>query len=194
MTDKPRTRTVNLGNTTGTTESTDSDLGPDTGDDTWTGHTDDERDTTDTSFAFTDEDRKRTPSLRRMEEELAQLYVNAGLIASMFGGNGGNVAGTIIAHKADTLAGSWIDLAEKDQRVKRAIQSILQGGAWSGVIMAHVGVAMPVAAVTGLLPRRIAQQVMVGLMATDPQLAQFLANTMQAANNGQATPGDSTAD
>jgi hypothetical protein len=114
--------------------------------------------------------KERTRDLARMEADLSQLYVNVGVMAGVIGGQTGDLAGTVVARRADLLAGSWIDLAERDQRVRTAIKRLLQGNAWSGVIFAHVAVALPIAAVAGVLPEPIAQKVMIGLMVQDPEL------------------------
>lgn len=172
--DAPRIRTVHIGddtdNATGTTEATDT------------------RDDGANEYEpFAREDRPRSRELARLEADLAQMYVNVGLVAGVAGGQAGNIAGTVIAQKADTLAGSWIDLAERDPRVRAAIKRLLQGSAWSGVVFAHVGVFLPIAAVTGILPEPVAQKVFLGLAVQDPELFAYLSGVaaqQQAGTNG----------
>jgi hypothetical protein len=147
------------------TISLDADDAPDPGATGATGATD-----TDDFPGVERERPKRTPELRRMETQLADLYVQAAVILGIATGPTGNMAGTVIASKAGVLAESWIDLAERDPRVRRAIKSILQGGGWAGVIAAHVGVALPIAALVGVLPPPVAQKVFMGLMLTEPDL------------------------
>lgn len=154
-------------------------------------------DTTDTTGAdtgtdapFTAEREPRRPEFRRMETELAQFYSTIGVGAGMFGGNAGNFAGQLVARRSGELASSWIDLAERDIRIKRAIQSLLQGGAWSGVIFAHVGVALPIAAYLGVIPEQMSQMVWVGLAAQDPE---FYAWAQQEGARQQAAAAAATA-
>lgn len=151
-----------------------------------TGTTDDPEDVRDDA-PFTQPTRERTRDLARLEEDLTQLYVNVGVIAGVVGGPGGNLAGTVVASRAPMLAGSWIDLAERDQRVRTAIKRLLQGNAWSGVAFAHIAVALPIAACTGILPEPVAQKVMMGLALQDPELYGVMSayiQQQQAATNG----------
>lgn len=156
-------RTIPLDDDTGATDTTDA--------------TD-----TDTSVDdFTEREKPpRTPELRKMERQLADLYAQAAIIAGIATGPTGNMAATVVTAKADVLAGSWIDLAERDQRVRRAIKSVLQSGGWAGVIAAHIGVALPIAAMTGVLPAPVAQKVFMAMAITEPELMASLRQQQQA--------------
>jgi hypothetical protein len=134
-------------------------------------------------------DRDRPPrsrEMRRLQEQLADAYTQVGIILGIVGGRTGNVAGFIVARRGDVLAESWIDLAERDIRVKRGIQSILQVGGWSAVVAAHATVVLPIAAMAGVLPEPIAGKVMVGLAMQDPELFAQLSAQMASENGASA--------
>lgn len=147
--------------------------------------------TTDNDTDIPSPERERPPrsrEMKRMQQQLADAYTQVGIIIGIAGGRTGNLAGFIVARRADMLAESWIDLAERDARVKRAIQNVLQIGGWSGVVAAHASVILPVAAMSGVLPPPVSEKIMMGLAMQDPEL--FAALTQQAApptSNGYGT-------
>lgn len=126
----------------------------------------------------------RTRDLKRMQQQLADAYTQVGVIIGIVGGRTGNLAGFIMARRADMLAESWIDLAERDPRVRRAINNILQVGGWSGVAAAHASVILPVAAMSGVLPEPVAEKIMLGLAMQDPELFTLLQAHAQSGQNG----------
>src|SRR5262245_37001588 len=131
----------------------------------------------------------RTRDMRRLQDQLADAYTQVGVILGIVGGRTGNLAGYIMARRADMLAESWIDLAERDARVRRAIQQVLQIGGWSGVIAAHMGVVLPVLAASGTLPEQVSEKIMLGLMMQDPELFAHLTGQTAPAN-GHGSPGN----
>lgn len=144
---------------------------------------------TDTDIPVPERERApRSRDMRRLQEQLADAYTQVGIIIGIMGGRTGNLAGFILARRADVLSEAWIDLAERDIRVKRAIQSVLQIGGWSGVIAAHASVIMPVAALAGVLPEPVAQKVMLGLAMQDPELFSHL-TAQTAPENGHGSAG-----
>lgn len=167
----------------------DFDTIPVPGADTPPGDTDG-TDSTGADDPFTAEPKERTRELAKMEAQLRQLYANVGTYGGMVTGPTGYLAGGIVAANAEDLAASWIDLAERDAGVRRAIQNVLQGGGWAGVIGAHVVTVLPILAVAGVLPQHFAHQVFRGLAAANPSLYLWLAQqtgntpTAAAAENG----------
>lgn len=124
----------------------------------------------------------RSRDMRKMEQQLADAYTQVGVIVGIIGGRTGNIAGFVLARRADMLAASWMDLAERDVRVRRAIQNVLQVGGWSGVVAAHAGVLLPVAAVSGVLPEPVSEKIMLGLAMQDPELFAHLTATAAPSN------------
>lgn len=132
-------------------------------------------------------ERERAPrsrDMRRLEEQLTDAYTQVGVILGIIGGKTGNLAGFIVVRRSEMLAGAWIDLAERDAKVKRAIQSILQAGGWAGVATAHAGILLPIAAMSGVLPEAMAEKIMLGLAVQDPELFAHLTAQASAMSNG----------
>lgn len=156
----------------------------------YTEHTDDTEptgsDRPPSAAPFEPEPRERTRDLARMERQLTELYANIGTYGGMMTGQKGMLAGGVIAGNAASLAEAWIDLAERDQGVRRAIQRVLESGGWAGVIGAHVVTILPIAALAGVLPANMAQQVFRGLAVANPELYAWLA--MQTGNTPTPPP------
>lgn len=76
-----------------------------------------------------------------MEKQLSEFFSTIGMVVSAFNANDG----MIIASNADSLAKAWSDLAREDKRVKEAIEKMMKGSAWSGVIFATGSVAVAIA-------------------------------------------------
>lgn len=51
-------------------------------------------------------------------------------------------AATAVADSAEKCADTWMELASKNDNVRKAIRALLEGSAWSAVIMAHLPIAM----------------------------------------------------
>lgn len=80
----------------------------------------------------------RPPAL---EKQLGEFFNTIAMVVSAF-----NVEdGMIIASNSDSLAKAWADLAREDKRVKEAIEKMMKGSAWSGVIFATGSVAVAIA-------------------------------------------------
>lgn len=84
---------------------------------------------------------------RILENQLYDFFVTVGTMVSMFNAEDGLVIGA----NAEPLAKAWADLAAEDKRVKAAIDKMMQGSAWGGVIFATGSVAMGIANNHGLL-------------------------------------------
>lgn len=92
-------------------------------------------------------------------QPLSDLYSMIALGVSVMDARSGhddhNCAQTI-AENADTIAAAWDDLAQKNAGVRRALRKMVQGGAWAGVIGAHVPIALAIASnhMPGAIPER----------------------------------------
>lgn len=126
-------------------------------------------------------ERKRTPTVARLESRLHDFYAQFGLGLSMFGDP---FAGTLIAKRSALLAESWADLAEHDAAVRKALERILEAGAWTGVIAAHASTILPILAVRGVFPENIAQKIMAVTLASDPELAVMFMDSPATGVNG----------
>ena len=58
----------------------------------------------------------------------------------------------LIAGHAPTMAKAWSDLADESERVRRFLEMLLTGGAWGGVIVATMPVAIGILANHNMLP------------------------------------------
>ncbi|MGW1743871.1 hypothetical protein ACWCPQ_34320 [Nocardia sp. NPDC001965] len=73
-------------------------------------------------------------------KQLTEMYVMAGTGLFMVDPQ----IGSVVIGQAETCAASLDALAKKDPRVKRALESMLATGAWSGVIAAHLPIVVAV--------------------------------------------------
>jgi hypothetical protein len=62
--------------------------------------------------------------------------------------------GIALAQGADSLAHSWIVLAQTDPKVRKFLQKVTTGSGWGAVILAHALVAMPIVQHHNLTPER----------------------------------------
>lgn len=76
----------------------------------------------------------------RIRQGMTELYVTVGLGLSFVD----QFDGFTVGQNASTLAESWCKLAEQDPKVRKALMRLLTGTSWSGVIAAHVMVAVPI--------------------------------------------------
>lgn len=102
---------------------------------------------------------------RKLKEEVAELYTTLGMmvVAPIDG-----LAGRLVVTNADDLAEQWVKLARTQPSVKRVLKKLVEAGGWSGVILAHAMIAVPVLANRGLLPDQAAVPVATMTMMNDP--------------------------
>lgn len=79
--------------------------------------------------------KRRTPKL---EGELMALYGTLALAVSPFDPG----MGSVIFENSEQCAHSLAELAKKNPRVKRVLESMLETSAWSAVIAAHLPIAV----------------------------------------------------
>ena len=63
--------------------------------------------------------------------------------------------GKVISSNATPLANAWGQLYRENSKVKAIIDKMLEGGAWGQVVIATMGVVVPIAANHGALPDSI---------------------------------------
>jgi hypothetical protein len=92
------------------------------------------------------ETRGRPPILQKQLEE---MFLALGMGASVIGDP---FDGEVIAENAHELAEAWHKLAQQNSAVKKALEAMMQTGAWSGVLMTTAAVAIPILQNHGAIP------------------------------------------
>lgn len=138
--------------------------------------------------------RANAASVGKIEEGLTDLFTGLALVAQA-GGN--DIAFVVLTSRGPKLARAWAELARQNASVRRVIERLMTGGAWGGVIMSSVSVAMPLAASYGvtlppplalagsmfqLTPEEYAEAMQLRTMRE--QVASDFANANQNGNNG----------
>lgn len=93
-------------------------------------------------------ERKVTPTMMALREGLMGIYTAAQMAVFMFDGE----SALIIENTKDKCADAWIELAERDPKVKQFLVRITSGSAWGGVIIAHGMMIIPILAKRGIVP------------------------------------------
>jgi hypothetical protein len=93
--------------------------------------------------------RRASRSMAGIEQSLAEGYRFLGLGVSAFS----EMAGMEIAGHADDLAKSWVIAAESNPKLRKTLEKMAMTGGMSGVIMAHLMVALPIAKHHGLFDK-----------------------------------------
>lgn len=92
---------------------------------------------------------ERVPASKPGEfvEPLTQMYtmIGMGTVAlDVRAGHEDHNCGPTIVENAEKIAQSWDELAQKNDNVRKALRTMLQGSAWAGVIGAHLPIAMAI--------------------------------------------------
>ena len=86
--------------------------------------------------------RHRTPKLQKLESAVSGLYIMAGgglsTLPDQVGGQRVKLIGISLAQSADEIAEAWLDLAEDDKRVLKALESLTSFSGWGKVIGVHL--------------------------------------------------------
>lgn len=88
-----------------------------------------------------------------LEKRLTEMYVSIGtmvVVADL-------TCGTAIITSAPDTAAALDALAKENPKVKRALEKMLAGGAWGGVLMAHAPIITTVLAHHNMLPAQVAE-------------------------------------
>jgi hypothetical protein len=121
-------------------------------------------------------DRPKTRGdLGKIEANLNDLM---GTMSMMFVMKGDAYCGMILAQRSPALVTSWIELAKVNDGVKRVLDTMSSGGAWSGVIMSTSAIAIPMAQHHGYYPQEWPNPWALDITPLDMGM------------NGQAPPAD----
>lgn len=93
----------------------------------------------------------RTPADRKLAESVAAMYSGVGMLVMGIGvprahatGDERLVAtGIEIQGQAETFAEAWMNLADKNPKVKAALKKATEGGAFAEVFALHVALLLP---------------------------------------------------
>lgn len=108
--------------------------------------------------------RHRTPKMEKLEGAVAGMYIMTGgalsTLPAQFAPNQIKMVGVSLAKSCDEIAEAWIDLAEDDKRVLKALESLTSFSGWGKIVGVHLmaigSVAMP--GVMGAMPQPTPQQ------------------------------------
>ena len=86
--------------------------------------------------------RANASSVAKIEEGLTDLFSGFAL-AAQFQGN--DVAYVILTSRGPKVAAAWAELARQNASVRRVLERLMTGGAWGGVIVSTLSMALPLA-------------------------------------------------
>jgi hypothetical protein len=90
---------------------------------------------------------KKTPQFKKLEDSLNEFL---GLIPMTIAMTGDQELAVVVAARTPAMAEAWIDLAMRNNGVKRVLDKLVEGSAWGGVIISTTAVALPIAQRTGI--------------------------------------------
>jgi hypothetical protein len=137
------------------------------------------------------EKRNRTPKLQKLESAVAGLYIMTGgalsTLPEQVGGARVKMIGLSVAQSSDEIAEAWIDLAEDDRRVLKALESLTSFSGWGKVIGVHlIAIGSAVPGIAAAMPQSQAQsQQPMGNGAPDVQTAMVMAEMFRQAQSQQ---------
>lgn len=99
----------------------------------------------------TDRKRNTRDTNKKLREGVTGVYALAGMVTSIRC----QVCGEHILTSAEDRADEWIALAEKNPSVKRALETLVSGSAWGGVVVGNIMVVLPVLIHHGVLPASV---------------------------------------
>lgn len=98
--------------------------------------------------------KKARPGLRKLtdndRDRIAQMYMFAAMPLMPFK----PMAAQTLVASSDVCAAAWIELAEENDNVRRALLGMLEGGVWAKVFAAHLPILL------ALIPERVWPPVM----------------------------------
>lgn len=114
---------------------------------------------------------KVTPTNRKLKASVQSTYESVGLLVIGVGmskqDNGLIGSGQAITTNAEAAADAWLELADQNPAVKRAMQRFAEGSAVATLVTVHVGMLLPLAASRGVIPA--AFMGMPGMAPTEPE-------------------------
>lgn len=88
----------------------------------------------------------------RWQESLTTRLTSTGVMVGMIAGAFNRRDGEIIVAGMPAFAESLVAVAETDPKVRKALEALVTGGAWSQVAMAGSAIAIPIAQNHGWIP------------------------------------------
>lgn len=108
---------------------------------------------------------ERKPPTTRLGRDLYNLVSDIGM-GFMVAGD--SYCGSILLDNAAQLATAWDNLAKRNARVKEVLEKLVSGGAYGEVLIATVGVALPIAQHHGIYPRSWPLPMSLGMAPPPP--------------------------
>lgn len=125
--------------------------------------------------------KRAAPGAKQLHGQLVDLYVSIGTIAVT---PIDPLAGALFVARSDELAQTWIDLAETNPKVKKALQKLVEAGGWGGVVIAHGMLLMPVLANRGLFPDHVAGPAAAMTVLQNPEVGPLFTHERFRQPNG----------
>jgi len=134
--------------------------------------------------------RPRTPKYQKLESAVAGLYIMTGgalsTLPDQIGGARLKLVGLSLAQSSDEIAEAWLDLAEDDRRVLKALESLTSFSGWGKVIGVHlIAVGTSVPGMAPIMQAQRAQPQPDGNGASDAQMAMVMAEMFRQAQSQQ---------
>lgn len=95
---------------------------------------------------------KNRTSYKKIEDSLNEYIGGFALVFAMAGDQH---CAAVIAQGGPNLAKAWAEVARQNEGVMRVLEKMMQGGAWGGVIISTLGIALPIMEHHHLLPAGI---------------------------------------
>lgn len=99
------------------------------------------------------------PLLKADREAIEQLYIYSAMAVMQFR----PLTAQAMAENSGRCADAWVELASKNDNVRRAILALIEGGAWSGIFLAHTPILLT------MIPDNIAARFAAPTDAPDDQ-------------------------
>lgn len=98
----------------------------------------------------------RTPADRKLSASIAEMYIMLGMVVGGLGDVKQDVGlattGQALAINSEAIAETWMDLAERNAKVKATLKSLTEVSAVGALVGIHVTCAMPLLASRGVVP------------------------------------------
>jgi hypothetical protein len=132
--------------------------------------------------AAVEEEGKRPKWARDLKEELEGNYQMIGTVLGFAAKTGMQQAAAVnFVESAGAAADSWVDVAEKNPKIKAALLKFTSGTAFAQVISIHFAMLTPVLAGYGVVPESAGAMILMASMSDEQKAAMAAA---QAAQNG----------
>ena len=106
---------------------------------------------------------RRSPQDRKLQEAISGTYQLASMslmaVGYRLGDNGVAGSAVAMAEQSDALAELWMDLADRNPKIKAALRRFTEASAASALVAAHVPIVAPLLIDRGILPGDLPQYV-----------------------------------